>query len=122
MQQATIVLNGVFLAVAVGNFIRVNIGESPVPYSGEVTILTIAASALFMTTIAAAIATAGQSFGSYARIAAMTAIIGHIVVFLAALFGLFPGTGTGDGWEPLMLLPMAVSAISVSTLVRNVRP
>jgi len=53
----------------------------------------------------------------------MTAVVGHMVLFVAALFGSISGLGLEDefGGTPLMLVLMAVSALSVATLVRNVR-
>jgi len=53
----------------------------------------------------------------------MTAVIGHMVLFVAALVASISGLGLEDefGGTPLMLVLMAVSAISVATLVRNVR-
>jgi len=52
----------------------------------------------------------------------MSAIVGHLIFFVAALFSVVRGFGIGEYyWEPLMLIPMAVSAISVITLTRNIR-
>ena len=122
MQRATIILNGLSLVATIANFIRIYGGSYQSSYVLDVATITVLTSALFIITIAAAISTARHSFGSYARIAAMTAVVGHLVFFVAAVFGLIPGLGAGgDSFEPLMLVPMAVSAISVITLVRNIR-
>jgi len=122
MQQATIILNGLLLVAAVANFMRVYGDSYQSSYSNDVATFMILTSALYIITIAAAISTARRTFGSYARISAMTAVVGHLIFFVAALFGFVPGLGPGDdNWEPLMLVPMAVSAISVVTLTRNIR-
>lgn len=122
MQWATIISNGILLVATLANFFRVYTGPDQSAYLDEVTAFTVLASALFIITIPAAISSAKRSFGSYTRISAMTAIVGHMVLFASALFGIVPSFGTGNGgWEPLMLVPMAVSAISIVTLTRNIR-
>ena len=122
MQRATIILNGLLLVVVVANFMRIYGDSNQISNLEYLATFTILTSVLFILTIAAAISTARGVIGSYGRISAMTAVVGHLLLFAVALLGVVPGLGTGDDhWEPLRLVPMVVSALSVATLIRNVR-